>query len=296
MRTLTLSCPAKVNLFLEVTGKRRDGYHDLLTLFARISLADSLTLRLSKRPGIRLSVTNKANLEPIPPEKNLAWRAADAFCRAFTIAPALDIRLVKRIPAGAGLGGGSSNAAVVLEGMSRLYRRRSPADRRRLLRLAAELGSDVPFFLAGSAFCEGRGRGERLKSLPLRPGRHTLVVYFPGFPVPTPGVYAALDRPGPAEVASSRRAYRRLVKTMSAGAGPAAWAPLMMNRLEDPVLPAYPAIARARRRLAAAGAAGTMMSGSGSTVFAVASSRRAASRLARSLKPCKGMVFLAEFG
>lgn len=295
MKGISLPSRAKVNLFLEVTGKRPDGYHELLTLFGRIRLADSLKLRLSGKPGIRLNVENKSNFTPIPQEKNLAWRAADAFYRCFGLEPGLDIRLVKRIPAGAGLGGGSSNAAAVLEGLSRLHRRRSPADRRRLLRLAARLGSDVPFFLAGSVFCEGRGRGEKLKPLRLRPGRTFLVVYFPGFPVPTPGVYAALRRPGPAEVSASRREYRRLLKAMSAGAGPAAWAPLMKNRLEDPVLPANPAIAGARRRLAAAGAAGVMMSGSGSTVFAVAASRRAAARLARALEPCKGMVFLAEF-
>ncbi|KAF0127014.1 MAG: 4-diphosphocytidyl-2-C-methyl-D-erythritol kinase [Elusimicrobia bacterium] len=295
MKGLSVLSRAKVNLFLEVTGRRPDGYHDLLTLFARINLADSLTLRPSAKPGIRLSVVNKSNFVPIPQEKNLAWRAADAFYRGFRLEPALDIRLVKRIPAGAGLGGGSSNAAAVLEGLSRLHRRRSPADRRRLARLAAGLGSDVPFFLAGSVFCEGRGRGEKLKALALKPGRHTLVLYFPGFQVPTPGVYAALERPGPAAVSVSRRDYRRLIKAMFSGAGPAAWAPLMRNRLEDPVLPARPAIARARARLSAAGAAGAMMSGSGSTVFAAAGSRAEAARLARALKPCKGMVFLAEF-
>ena len=294
MKTVSLRARAKVNLFLEVTGKRPDGYHDLLTLFAGISLADSVTLRLSGRPGVRLAVDNRANLAPIPREKNLAWRAADAFYRAFRLEPALDIRLVKRIPAGAGLGGGSSDAASVLEGLSRLHRRRSPADRRRLGRIAAELGSDVPFFLSGAVLCEGRGRGEKLKPLALRPGRTFLVVYFPGFPVPTPGVYAALERPAPSVVAGSRRRYRRLLAAMRAGSGPAAWAPLMMNRLEDPVLPSRPVIAAARARLAEAGAAGARMSGSGSAVFAVAGSRREAARLARALKPCKGRVFLAE--
>ncbi|MDT8287643.1 MAG: hypothetical protein RQ748_11065, partial [Elusimicrobiales bacterium] len=118
MKSVRLVSRAKINLFLEVTGKRPDGYHDLLTLFARISLADRLTLRLSGKPGIRLTVVNKSNFIPVPPEKNLAWRAADAFYRAFRLAPALDIVLVKLIPSGAGLGGGSSNAAAVLEGLS----------------------------------------------------------------------------------------------------------------------------------------------------------------------------------
>ncbi len=251
MKSVSVPSRAKVNLFLEVTGKRPDGYHELLTLFGRISLADSLTLRLSGNPGIRLTVENKSNFIPIPREKNLAWRAADSFYRAFRLSPALDMRLVKRIPSGAGLGGGSSNAAAVLEGLSRLHRRRSPADRRKLLRLAARLGSDVPFFLAGSVFCEGRGRGEKLRPMPLRPGRAALVIYFPGFPVPTPGVYAALKRPGPREVSASGRLYRRLLSALRSGAGPSSWAPLMLNRLEDPVLPARPAIARARSRLAA---------------------------------------------
>lgn len=295
MKAVSLRARAKVNLFLEVTGKRTDGYHDLLTLFAGISLSDGLTLRPSAKPGIGLTVVNESNFTPLPREKNLAWRAADAFCRAFGVEPALEIRLVKRIPSGAGLGGGSSDAAAVLEGLSRLYRRGSAADRRRLMRIAAELGSDVPFFLSGAVFCEGRGRGERLKTLSLKPGRHALAVYFPGFPVPTPGVYAALKRPAPSVVAGSRRRYRRLLAAMRSGSGPSAWAPLLMNRLEDPVLPSRPAIAAARARLAEAGAAGVLMSGSGSSVFAVAASRREASRLARALKPCKGRVFLSEF-
>lgn len=295
MKTLRLLARAKVNLFLEVTGKRSDGYHDLLTLFARISLADALTLRVCGKPGIRLSVVNEANFDPIPMEKNLAWRAAEVFYRAFGLPPALDIRLVKRVPSGAGLGGGSSDAAAVLDGLSRLHRRRSAADKKKLLRLAAGLGSDVPFFLMGAVFCEGRGRGEKLKPLSLRPGRHALVIHFPGFPVPTPSVYSALKRPSPAAVAASRRAYRKLLKAMTSGAGPVSWAPLMMNRLQDPVLPARPAIARVRGRLAEGGAAGAMMSGSGSAVFAVAGSRPEAARLARSLKSCKGVVFLAEF-
>lgn len=295
MKAVSLRARAKVNLFLEVTGKRPDGYHDLLTLFAGISLSDGLTLRSSAKPGIGLTVVNESNFTPLPREKNLAWRAADAFCRTFGVDPALEIRLVKRIPSGAGLGGGSSDAAAVLEGLSRLYRRRSPADRRKLMRLAADLGSDVPFFFSGSVFCEGRGRGEKLRPLALRPGRTFLTVYFPGFPVPTPGVYAALRRPSPSVVAGSRRAYRRLLAALRSGSGPSAWAPLLMNRLEDPVLPARPAIAAARARLAEAGAAGVLLSGSGSSVFAVAASRREASRLARALKPCKGMVFLAEF-
>jgi 4-diphosphocytidyl-2-C-methyl-D-erythritol kinase len=164
------------------------------------------------------------------------------------------------------------------------------------MRRAAGLGSDVPFFLSGSVFCAGRGRGEKLRPLRLKPGRARLVVYFPGFQIPTPGVYSALERPGRAAVEVSKKAFRRLLKALGSGAGPGVWAPLMKNRLEVPVLPESPAIARAKRLLVSAGAAGAIMSGSGSSVFAVARTGPEAARLAAALKPCKGRVFLAEFG
>jgi len=293
-RTVRVSAPAKINLFLEVTGKRSDGYHDLATLFARISLADSLTLTRSRRPGVRLRVRGGRFLSG-PPEDNLVHRAAVAFFSAFGIPPAVDIELMKKIPVGAGLGGGSSDAAAALSGLCRLYGVSMERNRSRLEGMALALGSDVPFFLFGGPFASGSGRGEILS--PLEPGGRlpAIVLVYPGSPVPTGPVYRAL-RPVPAgEVAANLKKFRRLVKAIRSGAPLERWAHLLYNRLEEPVLPAHPAVRRARAGLVSSGARAVLMSGSGASVFALAENGREAAKIAKISKKTGNRVFLPVF-
>jgi len=175
---LVLDAPAKLNLFLEVTGRRPDGYHLLDSVFQAIDLCD--TVELARADRISLSV--EGGSAPSGPA-NLAWRAAER------LGVGASIRLVKRIPAGAGLGGGSSDAAAVLRGLNRLYGLKLPAEE--LRRHAVALGADVPFFLAGGlARC--RGIGDEVEPLPDPPARRFLLV-LPALETSTAAVYAALD-------------------------------------------------------------------------------------------------------
>ena len=182
---LILKTPAKINLGLHIHHKRRDGYHELETLLQMVSLYDELELE-SLASGIEL----ECGTPGIPTDDtNLAYRAAHLLqktCKAG--GRGVRIRLKKKIPSGAGLGGGSGNAAGVLLGLNRLWDLKM--SRSHLVSLAAELGSDVPFFLTAPCAL-GTGRGERLESLTPSPKFQVLLV-FPGFPVSTSWVYQDL--------------------------------------------------------------------------------------------------------
>ena len=187
MEKVTVKAFAKVNMFLEVKGRRPDGFHEIETLFRGISLYDVLELTKAES-GVSLACEG-SGLDGVPERSNLAWRAADLFCRAFPDkAPGVALRLFKRIPEAAGLGGGSADAAAVLLGLDRLYG--LGLEINALRGLAAELGSDVPFCLAPLA-AVGRGRGEELA--PLAPSECGLplwvVIVKPPFGLSTKEVY-----------------------------------------------------------------------------------------------------------
>src|SRR5690242_4396149 len=147
MPSLHVRAFAKVNLRLDVLARRADGYHELRTIFQSISLHDTLQLELSRNPGLELTVRGDSALAAGPQRENLVWRAAEAFRRDVKLPGGIAITLKKRVPAGRGLGGGSSDAAATLAGLVRLTKRRIAPER--LLEIAAGLGADVPFFLGG---------------------------------------------------------------------------------------------------------------------------------------------------
>ena len=192
MNRVTATACGKVNLWLRVFGRDAKGYHTLESLFQLISPADDVTVARADA-GVALRGAPEALG---PARDNLAVRAAEAFHRASGARGGCVITLVKRLPWSAGLGGGSSDAAATLQALNRLHGGPlSPAD---LMTLGAELGSDVPFFLSGSALALGWGRGERLLALPALPARPLLVVP-PAAPVKTAEAYAWLDRDRPVE-------------------------------------------------------------------------------------------------
>lgn len=295
---LTLPAPAKVNLYLQVLGRRPDGYHELVTVLQTVDLCDDVTVTLrprarrapAGRPDVRMGLRAPAPGVPDGPE-NLARRAAVALLDRSGAAGdvGVDIGLAKRIPAGGGLGGGSSDAAAVLRALDRLLG--SPVGESGLAEIAAGLGSDVPFFLhGGTALCTGRG--ERV--LPLAPPRpFGLTLLLPPFPTATAAVYAALgagpvppaappaapsaalpsslpasppaapveapaDAPEPGAACDARLAS---LAERIGNAGTDALERLFRNDLE-------PAARRAEPRLAALlDATGLHLSGSGSTLF-----------------------------
>jgi len=248
---------AKLNLTLDILGKREDGYHDLRMVMQSITLADTLTLEENRGEGLRVS----ANLRFLPTgEKNLAAAAALRFWEALGREPEdLDIRIEKRIPVCAGMAGGSSDAAAVLRALNQ--RAGEPFSPKELARLGERVGSDVPYcVLGGTALAEGRG--EVLTPLPPLP-RCWVVACKPDFPISTPELFAQADR-----VKLRRRPDTAgLVAALEAG-DLGGVARRMYNVFED-VLPArlYTRVAEIKNILIQCGALGANMSGSGPTAF-----------------------------
>ena len=209
-----LKCPAKVNLSLAVVGKRPDGYHELVSVAAPISLADELFIRPAPAFSLTLTGPFAPALSHEPPETNLLHRAFHQHASAWRVPP-LALRLIKNIPPGGGLGGGSSDTAALLGAMARLAAR--PPTPRQLHRAALALGADVPFFLSGGAALM-QGIGEKLT--PVQVARaHQLTVVFPGAGMSTAKAYAALGA-GPVTPQARRRAVSAttpLVQALAAG-------------------------------------------------------------------------------
>jgi 4-diphosphocytidyl-2-C-methyl-D-erythritol kinase len=271
---LTLDAPAKVNLFLRILAREDSGYHQLETLFCTLELADTLTVR----PGggdIELTVGG-ADLGDA--RGNLVYRAADAYFAAAGLPPRVRIALQKRIPHGAGLGGGSSDAATTLRLLDTLHDGLLGTER--LLRIAITLGADVPFFVAGAPCALAWGRGERLLALP-PPERRPVVIVVPDTPISTPHAYAELARrrrPGAASPAPSCMHPAEL-RDWSGIARRA------RNDFEAVAFEAVPGLRAARTRLGQHGAELVLLSGSGSAMFAVFAEPRAAATAAAD---CRG--------
>ena len=256
-----MAANAKINLGLRVLGKRPDGYHELRTIFQTISLADRLTISFT--PADTVSVT-VAGMDDVP--DNLAARAAQALFGEMGIGGAVHIGIEKRIPMGAGLGGGSSDAAAVLLALPVLAGRVVPLSR--LLALAAPLGSDVPFFLLGGTSL-GLGRGEELYPLadfPALPG----VLLAPGIHVSTPEAYRALS-PTLTDPEGKKRAFEESVREPLV-------APLV-NDFEAVVFPQHARLVELKRRLLEHGAQQALMSGSGSAIFGLCHTKETVARV-----------------
>jgi 4-diphosphocytidyl-2-C-methyl-D-erythritol kinase len=253
-RPIMLPAYAKVNLTLEVLGRRADGYHELASVMQTIALHD--TIRLSPAPdGVRSLTCDRPELAG---DQNLALRAAEALARATGHSDGVTIELRKEIPLQGGLGGGSSDAACVLLALARLWECALAPEQ--LAALAAELGSDVPFFLTGGAAFVN-GRGEHVTPLP-DSDPLWLVVVRPPIGIATAAAFTALTLADFADGAASTA----LAEALRAGD------PLPLDRLvnsfERSILRDYPAVAHAWEALAAAGAPIVRLSGSGPTLFA----------------------------
>ncbi|HEV8662187.1 MAG TPA: 4-(cytidine 5'-diphospho)-2-C-methyl-D-erythritol kinase [Candidatus Methylomirabilis sp.] len=261
MQARTVHAPAKLNVILEVLGRRPDGYHDLWSVLVLVDLCDTVTVA-SRRRGIHLTV--RPPVVPAGPE-NLAFRAAETFFETWARPGGAAITLRKRIPVGAGLGGGSSDAAAVLAALNAMAGR--PLTRERLLDLAAGLGSDVPFFFSGGAALV-TGRGEKVADLPPPPPRW-LVLALTGGPVSTAWAYGRL--------APGERRVPDPTWTAAASAGQTeALLGMAINRLEEVVFAARPDLAALKVRLQTLGAAPVGLTGTGAALFGFAPRRDAA--------------------
>jgi 4-diphosphocytidyl-2-C-methyl-D-erythritol kinase len=262
--------PAKINLFLEILGKRPDGYHEIATLMAAIRLYDTLVFKEDPAGAIHLSCNqNKLSTGP----DNLIVRAANLLRETTGCRRGTNIRLVKRIPMSAGLAGGSTDAAATLAGLNELWR--LGLNQVQLAELAATLGSDVPFFFGGPiAWCTGRGE----VVTPLHGTKALdLVLLCPPFGLATRDVYQKVTVP--AKPRGGEDICRAVREGDIEGIGRA-----LFNRLEEPAEELCPELRGYKNRLADQKPAGVLMSGSGSTLFALCRTRAEARRVARQLR------------
>jgi len=271
MREVKVPAFAKINLRLEILGKRPDGYHELRTIFQTVSLHDDLKLKRAKKPGIALHVAGNEALSGEPIEKNLVYRAVQALRTELKDEAGVEIELKKTIPAGRGLGGGSSDAAAAMIGYLRLSGKK--IDAARLLEIGASLGADVPFFWQGGRAL-GIGRGDEIYPLPDIRTKAVLIVSPRDIHVPTPDAYRWLNAPELTKTTENHKLWKFCALSWSEqGTG-------LLNDFEGAVFQHYPRLDSIKQDLLRRGATEALLAGSGSAVIGVfpspAKARRAA--------------------
>ena len=283
MTTLYEGAFAKLNLTLDVQGKREDGYHDLQSVMQTVSVRDDIEIDVGTGKPWKL-ICDKAGI-PCD-ERNLAWKAAKVYCEALNKDPGgLEIRITKRIPSGAGMGGGSADAAAVLRALNDYYG--NPLSIMALAELGAEVGSDVPFcVVCGTAMCEGRG--ERLRKLPDMPDC-IIVVCKPEFSVSTPELYKKIDEVTIANRPDNRAMERALL------AGDLEKVAHNLCNVFDPVVTAdHLELNYIKSIFHQYGAVGYQMTGSGSACFAIVSEFEVAAVICAMLKENYPNIFICK--
>jgi 4-diphosphocytidyl-2-C-methyl-D-erythritol kinase len=278
MQSYSLIAPAKINLYLEIIGDRPDGFHELVMIMQSVSLADRLDIQPSGTQKIQIYCDHPQ----VPTDKtNLAYRAAQLMCDTFPQMYAnyggVNIRIEKNIPVAAGLAGGSGNAAAVLVGINLLWK--LGLTQPELQDLAAELGSDIPFCISGGTAI-ATGRGEQLDELPALKNMWVVLAKYENISVSTPWAYQTYRQQYSDTYVSDTAGVKSRTAKVSSGSlfkaishhNNSEIGKLMHNDLEKVVLPAYPPVAELKAAFAAQDVLGTMMSGSGSTVFALCAS------------------------
>jgi 4-diphosphocytidyl-2-C-methyl-D-erythritol kinase len=274
--SLTVFSPAKVNLYLRIIGKRPDGYHELETVMLPLDFGDEIILE-SRKTGLTLECDNPA----LPTDdSNLALRAAKKLAETFGTTSGTKISLTKRTPLAAGLGGGSSNAAAVLTGLDRLWKLKAQPEE--LHRIAAGMGSDINFFMAGGAtLC--LGRGEKIQAIPCKLSA-TILLVNPGFGISTKWAYdnwakAAAESRLTAPLPEVSLLLRALAEDDLAGVSRC-----LFNSLEAPSVRKFPVLELIKNAMRDGGAAGALMSGSGATVFGLFANEAAAEESAQRIR------------
>ena len=269
---MRLQAFAKINLGLDVLGKREDGYHEVRMIMQTIRMYDQLDMRKSVEPGIHLT-TNKKYI-PVY-ENNLVWRAAKLMMDTCGIMEGVSIHLHKVIPVAAGMAGGSSDAAATLVGMNRLFH--CGLSKEKLMELGVQIGADVPYcVLRGTALAEGIG--EKLTVLPPMPDCWILIGK-PGISVSTKYVYTTLDL----NTDTVHPDIDGMKKALEDG-NLYGITERMGNVLQDVTIPAYPEVERIKEQMKALGAVNAMMSGSGPTVFGIFDNEEKAQKACQKLR------------
>jgi 4-diphosphocytidyl-2-C-methyl-D-erythritol kinase len=290
MRSYTLIAPAKINLYLEILGDRPDGYHELIMVMQSIDLADQIAFHANGSDTFRVHCAHPQ----VPTDStNLAYRAAELmsqqFPETFARYGAVDITIQKQIPVGAGLAGGSTNAAAVLVGLDMLWG--LGLTQLEIQELGAGLGSDVPFCVTGGTAL-ATGRGELLDALPDMDRVHVVLAKYRSLSVSTPWAYQTYRQAFGDSYLQEQDALEKRRRQVHAGPMLAAISnrdkaqigQQLFNHLEKVVLPEYPQVAHLKNQFQRIGSLGTMMSGSGPTVFSLAESEESAQQIKQAIK------------
>lgn len=286
-------CPAKINLFLEVTGKRPNGYHELATLFAKLDFGDELSVSAvpAKDTQIELYISGPLGQQLAADETNIAYKAAKRFLELFSITAHCRIELEKKIPMGAGLGGGSSDGAGVLRALCQIFNK----PRQAVMELAAQLGADVPVFMYPETFLKGEGIGEILTPISAPGPLPYVVLVYPCTVVPTKDVFKRLQLPDKKEILTNCSNLDKLITDIRCGKELSTWKGFLFNRLETCVFPYVSSVRNAREDICKTNAEAVLMSGSGSTVFALVNTREQANDLVNNIRNKERLAFFSAF-
>ena len=286
--SVRVAAPAKLNLYLRIIGRRPDGFHELETLFERVDLCDELSFS-SNEQGLLLSCDDP---QLSCGSDNLVLKAAELLRSTRHVQVGARIELQKRIPVAAGLGGGSSDAAATLLGLNQLWR--LALTRPQLAELAAQLGSDVAFFLEPSPFAVGRGRGEQLEPLRDLPARLWHVLVIPPERLSTRAVYEGFAAQPPTEKTGLTASQPSLTMCLHAlrNGSLSELAQALVNDLEPEAIRRCPVIHEIRTQLLRSGCAGVLTSGSGSAVFGLCQDAAHAERIAQQLQTFEAQRWL----
>ena len=290
MQSYSLIAPGKINLYLEIIGDRPDGFHELVMILQSIELADRIDIKANDTP----SITLHCHHPQVPTDKtNLAYRAAQLMCETFPEVYAnyggIDITITKNIPVAAGLAGGSSDAAAVLVGIDLMWK--LGLTKPELEELAAKLGSDIPFCISGGTAI-ATGRGEKLDPIQDLDGIWVILAKYSNISVSTPWAYQTYRKQYSDNYVSDSKNIKMRQELVNSGDLVKAITSknrqeigkLLYNDLEKVVLPEYPLVAQVKSAFASLDLLGTMMSGSGPTVFALCESEDQAKNLAKQVK------------
>ncbi len=282
MNSIALKCPAKINLSLDILGKRPDGYHELQTVMQSVSLYDEI--KIEKTQGKRISLSCNFSYVPVD-ERNVAYKAADRFFEATGINQPIHITIKKIIPVGAGLAGGSTNAAGVLTGLNKMFG--NPLSDEKIFEIGKSVGADVPFCIkGGTCFCEGLG--EILT--PLKPMPNCFfVIVKPKESVSTPKVYSLISK----NPIVNRPYTDKLLKTIE-DENLESLCKYTFNVMEDTAISICPSIANVKSLLLKYSPMSVMMSGSGSSVFAIFNNQKDAQTCKNDIKKYYSSAFICS--
>ena len=254
---------AKVNLHLQVTGKRKDGYHTLQTIFAKISIHDTVYIEAIREPKVELSVRGQFHTPTGP--KNIAFKAAQWYLKRYGIKNwGVKIIVEKNIPPGSGLGGGSSDAAAVIRAMVRFFGEKDP----QLVEASSTIGADVPFFVSDVSVAYAEGIGEKIEPIKVDLSHLPLHLWIGDFPISTKEIFDLFDSFRDEVLSKKPPLPKARLIECTKDANPEAFRSTFFNHLEEPVFSRYPKIADVKKTLQQLGAF-CLMSGSGSTVYTV---------------------------